>query len=189
MRKKEGGRPLSGDWNVVVTIRESGFVSACEFLEEFGRTEKTEFFNILVMRVEDVHSLLEGLRSRISEEPGVLNFLARVMPVKETFVFRTPEEFENKAKETALLWVQQLAGKGFHVRMHRRGFKGRLSSMDEERFLADILLETLEKQSTSGHITFDNPDAVLVIETIGQRAGMSLWSKEEMERYPFLHID
>jgi len=50
------------EWNVVVTIRERGFVLACEFLEEFGRTEKTEFFNILVTRVDDVHGFLEGLR-------------------------------------------------------------------------------------------------------------------------------
>ncbi len=29
------------DWSVVVTIREKGFILACEFLEEFGRVEKT----------------------------------------------------------------------------------------------------------------------------------------------------
>jgi tRNA(Ser,Leu) C12 N-acetylase TAN1 len=136
-----------------------------------------------------VHNFLDGLRISISENPGILNFLARVMPVQETFVFRTPEEFESKAREMALLWVRQLAGKGFHVRMHRRGYKGRLSSVDEERFLDGVLLEALEKESTPGHITFDNPNAVLVVETIGQRAGMSLWNQEEMEQYPFLHID
>ena len=38
-----------------------------------------------------------------------------------------------------------LAGKNFHVRMHRRGFKGRISSHDEERFLDTILLEELGK--------------------------------------------
>jgi tRNA(Ser,Leu) C12 N-acetylase TAN1 len=177
------------EWNVVVTIQARGFVLACEFLEEFGRPQRTEFFNILVMRVDDVYRFLENLRSRISEDPGILNFLARVMPVKESFGFRTPEEFENNAKQLALLWVQQLAGKGFHVRMHRRGFRGRLSSMDEERFLDDVLLEALEKEATSGHITFNNPDAVLVVETVGQRAGMSLWDREQIERYAFLHMD
>jgi len=177
------------EWNVVVTVRERGFVLACEFLEKFGRIEKTEFFNTLVMSVKETNNFLEALRVSISEDPGILNFLARVTPVEEVFTFQTPQEFERKATEKALLWVNRLTGKGFHVRMHRRGFKGRISSWDVERRLDGVLLEALEKEATSGHITFDNPDAVLAVETVGQRAGMSLWNKEKMKQYPFLHID
>lgn len=177
------------DWNVVVTIRERGFVLACEFLEEFGRIEKTEFFNVLVMKVENVREFLEGLRREISENPGVLNFLARVNPISEVFDFRTPEEFESRAAQVAFQWVPNLAGKRFHVRIHRRGFKGRLSSMDEERLLADVLLEAMKKAGTQGHISFKDPDAVLAVEIVGQRAGISFWTREEMERYPFLGLD
>jgi len=37
-----------------------------------------------------------------------------------------------------------LAGKSFHVRLHRRGFKGRLSTAKEERFLDEALLDALD---------------------------------------------
>lgn len=177
------------DWNVVVTTRERGFILACELLEEYGRIDKTNYFNVLAMRVEDVHAFLEGFRKEFSEDPSIQTFLARVMPVTLAFAFRTPEEFEAKAGETALHWVRDLGGKGFHVRVHRRGFKHRLSGTEEEHLLADVLLESLVREGTPGRITFEDPDAVLAVETIGQRAGMSLWSREEMGRYPFLKLD
>jgi tRNA(Ser,Leu) C12 N-acetylase TAN1 len=176
------------DWNVVVTIHDKGFILACELLGEFGRIEKTAFFNVLVMRVEDVREFLDGLQREISENRTVLNFLARVIPVGELFDFRTPEEFESRAKEIALYRVPLLADKSFHVRIHRRGFKGRLSSMEEERLIADVLLDALEKAGTPGRITFENPDAVLAVEILGQQAGLSLLHREELERYSFLRL-
>ncbi len=79
--------------------------------------------------------------------------------------------------------------KSFHVRMHRRGFKGRISSHDEERFLDKILLEELGRMGNPGHITFEDPDAILVVETVGQQAGLSCWNREDLQRYPLLRLD
>lgn len=186
--KGEFGKNMR-DWNVVVTIREKGFVLACEFMEEFGRIEKTPYYNVLVMRVENVREFLEGLRREMVENPGIMNFLARVIPVTLVFDFRTPEEFEGKAREAALQWTPLLAGKRFYVRIHRRGFKGRLSSMEVERFLADALLKALEEAGKPGQIAFEKPDGVLDVEILGQEAGLSFWTREEMERYPFLRLE
>jgi hypothetical protein len=61
--------------------------------------------------------------------------------------------------------------------------------MEEERFLDDFILAALEQAGSPGHITFEDPDAVIVVETVGQRAGLSLWTREELRRYPFLHPD
>jgi tRNA(Ser,Leu) C12 N-acetylase TAN1 len=177
------------DWNVVVTIRDRGFVLACELLGEFGRIQKTGFYNVLAMKVENVPEFLEWLRGGISADPGILNFLARVVPVNEIFAFRTPEEFEGKAREAALQRVPNLAGKRFYVRIHRRGFKGRLSSAEEERLLADTLLEALKEAGTPGQISFEDPEGVLVVEILGQQAGLSFWTRQEMERYPFLRLE
>lgn len=177
------------DWNVVITVREPGFIRACELLERFGPISRTEFFNVLVMKVDDIHRIMETLREQISESPEILSYLARVVPVTHTFNFQTPEEFETKTKEIVLLWIPELAGKGFHVRMHRRGFKGRLSSPEEERFLDRVLLESLEKTKTPGRITFENPDAIVAVETLGQRAGLSLWTSKDLEKYPFLRLE
>ncbi len=177
------------EWNAVITVSERGYRQAIELLEEFGSVHRTEFFNVLVMQADDIEFLMETLRERILKNPEIRSFLARLVPLNRTFNFQTPEEFEIKAKELVLFWVPQLAGKSFHVRMHRRGFKGRLSSPEEERFLDEVLLKSLEKAGTPGMITFDDPDAILVVETLGQRAGFSLWTRNDMYQYPFLRLD
>ncbi len=177
------------DWNVLITISEGGFRQAVDFLEEFGPVSRTDFFNVLVAKCDDTHHLMEMLKGRLSHDTNSLWFLTRVVPVTFTFRFQTPEEFKDKARETVLLWVSDLSGKGFHVRMHRRGFKGRLSSIEIERFLDDMLIEALKGAGTPGHVTFNKPDAIVAVETVGTQAGLSLWKREELERYPFLRLD
>jgi tRNA(Ser,Leu) C12 N-acetylase TAN1 len=180
-------KELMREWNVVVTVHD--FKRACDMLGVFGRVQRTEFYNTLVMKAQDVHQMLETLRERSLEDHEFLSSLSRFIPVTSTFIFQSPEEFENKSKEIILAWVNELAGKGFHVRMHRRGFKGRLSSPEEERFLDDILLEALKKAGTPGRITFEDPDAIIAVETITNWAGLSLWTREQLQRYPFIRLN
>lgn len=175
------------DWNVVATAREKGFALACEILEEFGPVKRTDFYNVLVLSVDDTGEFLERFAALAERDTSVLGFaLSRVVPASHTFTFSTPEEFEEKARTVALHWVPQLRGKSFHVRLHRRGFKGKLKSPDEERFLDEALLHALEAAGSHGSIAFDDPDAVIDIETIGNWAGLSLWTREELQRYPFI---
>jgi tRNA(Ser,Leu) C12 N-acetylase TAN1 len=56
------------------------------------------------------------------------------MPVQKKFSFQSPDEFEYKAKKEIEEWIPRLAGKAFHVRMHRRGFKDRLKSVNRSSF-------------------------------------------------------
>jgi tRNA(Ser,Leu) C12 N-acetylase TAN1 len=135
------------DWNVVVTLREGDFANTCEILKELGKVARTDYYNVLAMRVEDVAAF--------------------------------PDE----------QWLPELAGKSFHVRMHRRGFKGRISSQHEERFLDEILLTSLDKHGAPGRISFDDPDVIIDLETIGQRAGLSMWTRAQRLRYPLLKLD
>jgi hypothetical protein len=92
-------------------------------------------------------------------------------------------------KETVSEWVPQLEGKGFHVRMHRRGFKGRLSILEEEKMLDKFLLELTKVGGNPGHITFDEPDVIIAVETVAYRAGLSLWIREDLQRYPFVRVE
>jgi tRNA(Ser,Leu) C12 N-acetylase TAN1 len=177
------------DWNVLVTTREGGFNRAYRLLREFGPVERTGFLNVLVLRVADPSTILGLLTERSSQEPDLAAVLGRVLPVTRTFTFQSPEEFEARARDAALAWVPDLAGKTFHVRLHRRGFKGRMASPEEERFLDGVLLEALQNAGTSGRITFDDPDAILAVETLGNQAGLSLWTREELRRYPLLRLD
>jgi tRNA(Ser,Leu) C12 N-acetylase TAN1 len=66
--------------------------------------------------------------------------------------------------------------------------KGILSTPNEERYLDETLLQALSAAVTPGHIGFDDPDFVVHIETIDRRVGLSLWSRDDMRRYPFLSI-
>jgi adenylyl- and sulfurtransferase ThiI len=180
---------MTGEWNVVVSLREYGFKKAFKVLQGFGVVSQTDFFNVLVMKVSNIPQFLEQLNVALAEDPHLAAVLARVVPVTVTFTFQSPEEFEAKAREMALQWLPQLAEKKFHVRMRRRGFKGRLSSLEVERSLGALLLESLEKAGTPGHLAFENPDAITVIETLGQWAGLSCWTREELERYPWMRVD
>lgn len=177
-------------WNVAVTVREDGYNKARRLLREYGVVGRTEYFNLLFLHVADRAAFLDGFARVVAADPEILaSQISRVVPAEQTFTFQTPEEFEERAREIAAAWAGRLAGKRFHVRLHRRGFKGRLSTPDEERFLDYVLCEALERLGETGSITFDDPDAILAVETVSNWAGMSLWTRDELRRYPFLHLD
>jgi len=177
------------EWNVVVSVYEDGYKDALRLLQPFGRLARTDYYNVLVMKVDDVSAFIDRLATLVAETPGVLNEISRVAPCEACFDYESAQEFESKARDVALSWVPELAQSAFHVRMHRRGFRGQLSSQDEERFLDSVLLTALEEAATPGRITFEDPDAIISVETVGQRAGMSFWRRADLERYPFLRLD
>jgi tRNA(Ser,Leu) C12 N-acetylase TAN1 len=174
---------------VVITVRQGGLKRVRNFLREFGIVSKSGFRDVLVMRADDPERLLEDLAEGSAREPDAVAFLGRVVPVHLTFTFQSPEEFEAKACDAALTFLPELAAKGFHVRMYRHGLKGRLSSHQEERVLGAVLQEALEKAGTPGHVRFEDPDVILAVETVGNRAGLSVWTRAQLLRYPFLRLD
>lgn len=186
MTSEQGGLR---DWNVLVTVYEEEFRQACRLLRQFGAIAPSDFHNVITMRVEDPTRFTEALGERIAADPGILNSLSRVVPAALAFDFRDAGEFEEQARIAVRQLVPRLAGCSFHVRMHRRGFRHRISSKDEEQLLDKVILDALEAAGTPGSITFEDPDAIVAIETVGQRAGVSLWTREDMRRYPFLRLD
>ncbi len=175
-------------WNVVVTVNAGRYRQAQALLRAFGQVHKTEYYNVLALSVDDVTAFLDDLARELAADPAAAQSIARVVPVTATFVFQTPEEFEQRATAAVEPWLAQLAGHGFHVRMHRRGFKGRLSSQHEERFLDHFIVEHTGK----GHparVDFDDPDYIVAVETLGQEAGLSLWDRAARARWPLLGLD
>jgi len=179
------------DWNVVVTLyqEERAIRRACRILRNLGEAAMTEFHNVLVMRVENIDGFVRDLSAMIDAEPGILNDISRVIGCSNTFDFADSKEFEAKARETALSWAPRLPGRSFFVRLHRRGLKSSLASPVEERFLDEALLAALESAGSPGRVRFEDPDFVIDVETVGHRAGMSLWTREDLAKYPFLRID
>jgi tRNA(Ser,Leu) C12 N-acetylase TAN1 len=177
------------DWNVVATARDPHFPACVGMLRKFGTVEKTHFYNVVVMQVGDARGFLDELGDWFSSHSKEEELLSRASPCTELFNFQSPEEFEEKARAAASTFVPMLRDRRFHVRMHRRGFKECMRSVDEERFLDGHLLEELQKSGTAGSITFDDPDAIVVVETVDNRAGLAVWSRNDLERYSMLRLD
>jgi tRNA(Ser,Leu) C12 N-acetylase TAN1 len=174
------------DWNVIVTLSEPTFRIARNLLARWGRLRRTEYHNVAVMAVTDTPAFLQEFAAAVEESPGILNAMSHVVPFEHVFAFKDAAEFEAKSREIALSHATQLAGKSFHVRLRRRGLKGIISTPEEERFLDDILLGALAAAGNPGRIRFDDPDYVLLIETVAGSGGVALWTGEDLKRYPFL---
>ena len=179
----------SSGWNVVVTAHPGGYADARRILKRHGKTSATQYFNVLVLSVPSVEAFLDTLSEETREDMSLFNAASRVIPGRQIFDFESAEDFEKKACRAVDEMLPRLEGGSFYVRMHRRGFKGQLSSSTEERFLDEYILRRLEDAQRPGRVTFDDPDAIITVETVGPRAALACWSREERERYPFLNLD
>jgi tRNA(Ser,Leu) C12 N-acetylase TAN1 len=186
MPRHRGRAPATRQWNVIVTARGDRLPEARRGLRAIGRVERTGFYNVLAMNVEELQSFLPRLERLVADDPGLRESLASVFPAERCFDFSDAADFEAKAREAALGWVPRLAGKSFHVRVHRRGRKGTLVSPAEERFVADALLSATREMGDPARVTFDDPDAILLVQTIGGRAGIALHTRAEYHEHPLL---
>jgi hypothetical protein len=169
-----------------VTLAEPTFRIARNLLARWGRLRRTEFFNVAVMAVADTDSFLREFAAAVEQMPGILNAMSHVVPLKHVFAFKDASEFDEKLRYIALFYAPQLAGRSFHVRLRRRGLKGIISTPEEERLLDELLLEASTAAGKPGRITFEDPDYVLLIETVGESGGVALWTGDDLKRYPFL---
>ena len=176
------------EWNVIASVREREYTQAKAFLKNLGAVAKTGYYNILMMQVPDINAAMEELHSQWESDPKVSEWIAHFIPVTHRFNFNTAEEFEQKSRAVVHELLPKLANKSFHVRMQRRGFKYRLEASHEERLLGEMILQELKQAGTPARVTFDDPDAILVIETVDQHAGMAVWMREDFKRFPFLHV-
>lgn len=181
--------PPLDDWNVVVTVLQRHVQEALEFLRPLGQVSKPEIFNVLVMKIDNAELFLENVTQALAAQSRYEHVFQRIIPVSVCFEFQRPADFEAKAVMAAEPWVTRLANGSFHVRMHRRGFKGHLSSEDQESFLDRVLMQKLAERGAETRIDFEDPDFIIDIQTVGQRAGLGIWTREQALRYPFLKLD
>lgn len=177
------------DWNVLVTVNAGGWKEALRLLRSLGRVAETHFYNVLLVHVDDPWAFVDALQELAARDRGAVACLARVAPVEVIFTFSSAEEFEERARAATAGYAPALASKSFHVRIHRRGFKGRFSGHAEERTLAEALLEAVGGSGASARISFEDPDLVVTIETVGPQAGVALLSRDDLARHPFLRPD
>jgi tRNA(Ser,Leu) C12 N-acetylase TAN1 len=138
------------------------------------------------MNVGDPEHMVDRLERLFAEHPRAVASVAHVFPAQRCFDFSSSADFESKAREVALAWVPRLTGKTLHVRVHRRGRKGTLVSPEAERAIADALLAAIHETGNPARVSFEDPDAIVLIETIGGRAGMALFTRDDYRQHPLL---
>lgn len=176
------------DWNIVVDVQEHSFSRAYLLLEELGKVYQSDFENVLLMRVESIPQFLENFNTKLQKDPSLSHLFSRVVPITKTFSFQSSAEFETKAKEVVFNWLPTLAKQKFAVRMHRRGLKDFIEEERESSWLDLVILERLKAMGSFGKIDLKDPDAIVVVETVSQQAGLSCWTREDLQKYPWLKL-
>jgi hypothetical protein len=176
------------DWNVVVTAYREGGRHALRALRRLGRAETGGHYNVFVAKALDPLGLLEELEERAGAEPALIDTISRIAPAQTCFDYTDQADFERKTLEAVLPWLGRLAGRTFHVRLHRRG-SALTETQAEEARLGRMVLAELEKRGQQGRIAFDEADLVLTIDAVGPRAGLGLWSREDLHAHRFLRPD
>lgn len=177
------------DWNVVVTVFQDGFRRAVHALQKLGQTERSPYHNVLVMKVDDRLALLEAIEKITQENTALYDAISRVAPSARNFDFVSEAEFLERAKAAIGEWSPELAGRSFHVRLHRRGGTHEMRTQDAERLFDDAIIDATTKAGTPGKISFTDPDAIIAIDSVDDRAGLAIWTREEMARYHVLRPD
>jgi len=140
---------------------------------------------ILIARRGPIRSSIGPMMRQ--ENPGRMRSLSQVVPLERTFHFNLPD-FMDRLKETISPYAERIKDKKFYVRVKRRGHKGEISSQEVEKESAGFILETLEKAGKQAHVKFDDPDAIIVVETIADWAGLAFITRQMKEKYPLVKI-
>jgi len=175
------------EWNVLVTAYWGREKNALRFLTRHGEFRSSGFKDVIRGHVEDKDLFLEKIETMRQENPRRINFISQIVPLEQTFHFDL-SDFMDKLKHTVPPYLEKVEGKKFYVRVKRRGHKGEISSQDIEKEISGFILESLEKAGKQAHIGFDDPDAIIVVETIADWAGVGLVRRDMKERYPLVRI-
>ncbi|MCX8099884.1 MAG: RNA 3'-terminal phosphate cyclase [Geminicoccaceae bacterium] len=181
--------PAPIPWNLVATVHAQGWREALGVLGRYGKVRKTPYYNVVVMAVDDPRAVAEDLARRIAAEPGLMNFISRVVPLDAALELGPLEQAEERLFAAFLPFLPRLAGRTFHVRVHKRGPGKALSAHALERALGERLLRALEAAGTPGRLAFDDVDLILVVEIVDQRAGIAAFDRDDRARFPFLRLD
>lgn len=170
-------------WNVLVTSLLGQERDVYRELRRSGDFRRTDFKDVFLGWTDDIDAFLSALLTNtfLKERIG------KAVPIEQTFSFHA-EDFEEKLAVVLQVFLPRLAGSRFHVRMERRGFKGRINSLEVEQKMDRLLKERLLEEEKECGIDFADPDHILVVETVADWCGVGLITREMKARYPFVKV-
>lgn len=177
------------DWNVVVSVYQEGFLRVLKALRQLAPAERSGYYNVLVMQADDPIALLAAIEQKTEESTALYDAISRVAPATLCFEFHSRDEFIENAKQVIGEWSASLGRRSFHVRLHRRGTKHEPGTQDAERLFDEAVLDATATAGMPAEVSFTDPDAVIAIDTINDRAGLALWTREDLARHRLLRPD
>lgn len=175
-------------WNVVVTARSGHRRKLRRGLAPLLRLQRSGYRNVLTGLHEDPPMFLESLTVLLAEKPHLEATISRLMTVERSFSVDAPS-FEQQLATEIEPFLERIAGRSYHVRLERRGHKGRIHSKNCEVSLGSHIYERLAGQGFHPVVTFDDPDVIVVVEIIDDRAGIRLLTREDRTKFPLLKTD
>src|SRR5947207_1120453 len=148
-----------------------------------GRLRRGGYRNAVLGAVERVDEFRARVHEALAADPLLPTALAKVVPSEATVRIEAPTAVETLAAAAAP-FIDRLAGGPFFVRLERRGLKGRLHTPTVERALGDHVWRALEARGHTPRVEFKDPDAVLVLETIGDEAGIAVITRALRAQHP-----
>ncbi len=175
------------EWNILATAFWGRGKDALRLLAMHGEFKGSGFKDVLQGHVENINLLLEKLESMRQENPDRMTSLSQILPLERTFSFSLTD-FMDKLREAVLPYVGKVEGKKFYVRAKRRGHKGEMSSLEIEKEISSFIFEELQKAGKQAQVSFSDPDVVIIVETIANRAAVALITREMRQKYPLIKI-
>jgi len=175
-------------WNVVITARSGYRRKLRRGLSSLLRLQRSGYRNVLTALHEDPEVFLDALETVLADKPYLRTCISRLMTVERTFSV-DPIVFGQQLETEIVPFLDRLAGRTFHVRLERRGHKGRIHSKDCEVRLGSFIYDHLDARGLKPVVKFDDPDAIIVVEIIDDRAGMRLLTRDDRTRHPLLRTD
>lgn len=174
-------------WNIVVMVQWGWDRAVFRELRHMGEFRHTPFQGVVTGRVDDTEWFLAQIHQVCEAGVRWAQGIARVIPVEQTFEF-TPDTFEERLREAVTPYVQRMSDGAFYVRLERRGYKGKIISPEVERALDTHIIVTGEQQGKHLHVSFEDPDYIVAVETVTNICGAALFDREIRTKYPLIKI-
>ncbi len=174
-------------WNVLATAKDKQQRHLAKRLRRFGDFRWTQFRGVLVGRVEDQQAFFEQLRRCEENEPGFLRPLAKMVPIDRLFTF-TVENLPTVLKSMMADYVDVIDSGTFYVRVERRGHAGAFHSRELEQELDRAVVESSAVRGEAPVVSFDDPDVILAVETVGDECGVGALTRALRSRFPFIRV-
>jgi tRNA(Ser,Leu) C12 N-acetylase TAN1 len=175
------------EWNILATasMRQERYL--LRLLSNYGDFKGSGYRGVVIGRVENVDTFLETLETLRQEKPEKLRPLSQIVPIERTFQFDL-SDFKDKLREAISPYIELVENRRFYVRVMRRGHKGEISSLEVEQEMDAFVLNTLKRSGKEAQIAFKDPDRIIIVETVENRAGVGLITREMKEKYHLIKV-